>query len=445
MMRRSILASVVAAVVAAPTASASPFRELFENATYEAQAYSAYFTSVIQNQSRAIDDKRLQLWSRFTVETSAAITDELYLDLSAQAVGTNQQDERRGFFTPPGNERPEGRWLDVAEAFLTFEQDDYTITLGKAPMEIGLSTLYSPTDRFEFVDGVNPLHIEGFGVWQGRIDYYFDEDTVSFYVFPWEDRNMSPTGESRWMGSSGDGAFFSITLPGLVAGIPTTITERYRDITPANFAHLLKYAGVREGFDFFVAGHLGPSIYPVLRTTGLPNTFDKETPWAFSPMAGVAATIGAWEVHGETIMQQTFANNDQDFIKYVVGISYRETELANAIGFEEFNPVIEFSQDLVTRPQESRTYIADSSSARPHRESILYRIDLRQSDEWSYRFGGSHNFRDHDSAYAGEIEYKPNDNLTIKLMALFYAGPDDTQFGRWRRNDNIELGIIHNF
>ena len=99
----------------------------------------------------------------------------------------------------------------------------------------------------------------------------------------------------------------------------------------------------------------------------------------------------------------------------------------------------------MTRPQESRTYIADSSSARPHRESILYRIDLRQSDEWSYRFGGSHNFRDHDSAYAGEIEYKPNDNLTIKLMALFYAGPDDTQFGRWRRNDNIELGIIHNF
>ncbi len=218
---------------------------LFDNATYKAEGYTAFFTQGINDQSREIDDERLQVWTQISTETYTQLREDLVFKLSGHAVFSSQESELRGVFTPPGHEEPEARFLDLREVYMRLEKESFDLTIGKALVPMGLSTLYSPADRYSFLNGANPLHSAKYGVWQAALDYFIGDDTLSFIVLPFEERVQSPTGNSRWLGLSGDDAFFSLRLPGVAPGAVLYIREEFRSDEPEYFGDLLIYSGVR--------------------------------------------------------------------------------------------------------------------------------------------------------------------------------------------------------
>jgi hypothetical protein len=217
----------------------------------------------------------------------------------------------------------------------------------------------------------------------------------------------------------------------------------------------MHYSGSRAGFDFFGVSHLGASKYAVLRkeVSGSSVTYSKETPQAFSLGGGISATSGAWSYYGEAIHQATVGNRDEDFLKYVVGVSYRDTTLAELLGFEEIMPIIEQANEKTFGSQDSSRYVQNSRAVRLGRDTLFFRLSLKKSDKLSYSLYSTRNSvaetasnsGDRSSALGLGSEYKINDSLKFRADLRIFYGESNTQFGRWARNDHIEIGMTYSF
>ena len=415
--------------------------ELLDHATFQVEAYGKYFFQEAEGED--VFKKDFQAWSRVAVESHASVTDGLLFDVELRALYSNVAKGHRGAFSDPNDHTLRARYVDFDTLSLTWEQPDYSVLVGRSELSLGLTTLYSPADRFQNRYGVEPPEGYDTGVWQAHIDYFLGDDMVRFAVAPFDNRTSNPHDTSRWIGSSGNYYFSALDLP---AGI-STLRDYFRSPTVDNWSYLLSYEGVRPGYDFFVAGHFGPSTYPVVRQVPGSAIGEVVLPRAGSMVAGFAATRGRWEFHGEGVYQLTLKNRDQDFLKYVLGVSYRETDFANSIGLEELNPVIEYAGEVVTDQQTAPVsgYVLNSADSRPFRDAVLGRLDIRVDSEWSGSVGGTYNLVDKDASVVVNVEYEYSDNLEFNADVQFYSGEGDTQFGRWRKNDLVHLGVVWNF
>jgi hypothetical protein len=425
-----------------------PGVELWNNAAYTVETYAAGFSQSYPNASRRIDDKAVESWNRFQAESKTGIGRDLTFSFKAFGVLSTQEDERRGVFSEPGYRSARPRTVDLGEAKLRWAQEKFDASLGKILHPVGLSNLFSPANRFNNLDAANPMHPMETGVWSTRADIFVGDDTLAVAVIPWQDRGGEPPRSSRWLGSSGSYDFSSLDRSTLGISADATIEtdDRFQATTPRNYGYLAHYKGSRPGFDFFGVVHNGPSIYPVLRRDGLSgNRFIKETPPALTVAGGVSTTQGAWSYYTEAAFQNTYAGRDQDFVKYVLGVSYRETDLAERIGFEEIMPVVEYAGEGIYGRQDDPSYVADSRSARPGRNTVLMRLALRESDKLTYTVGGARNLETRDLMWTAGAEYKFTDSLKGRADLRVFTGPENTEYGRWSRNDHVEIGLIYKF
>ena len=74
----------------------------------------------------------------------------------------------------------------------------------------------------------------------------------------------------------------------------------------------------------------------------------------------------------------------------------------------------------------------------------MAKIEMEHTHEWGYFLTAVHNVEaDFSIGYGGQ--YKPNDNLTLRLEGAFFDGPTDTHFGRWEENDFLRFRTIYKF
>lgn len=435
------LAGVALAIgmLAAPAARAEdrPLFGFIDNAGYELSVFGAHFPTGLSR--RDVDDDAVDGWARLMATTRADFTDELSLKIKVFGILPTTEGDHRGAFSLPRQQSTHAHYADFARLALAYDAGPFAVTLGKSDLSAGLSTLYSPADRFETTYAANPMHAFKTGAWQARLDVPIGDDTLSAAVLPFDNRSLTPGVHSRWQGSSGNYLFNRLNL-----GVGVQPTEPFRDSDPKNWGYLAKYKAARSGYDFFLLAHHGPSAFPIVYQQ---NPFKTEImyPLAETLAGGASVTVDHWEFHGEASYQNTRLNRDQDFAKYVFGVSYRDSVLAGLLGWEEIQPVLEYTGEAFTDKTLSARTTADSSAARPFRDAVLARLEARISDHWKWTVGGSLNLVDRDSTLAASLEYKHTDNLTLRLDARHFEGNGDTQFGRWRNNDFIELGFEWKF
>ncbi len=437
--------AIVVFVALAPVASvaAEPVGGLLDdlkaNAAWKFRTgFAAYAHSYPVD--RDVDDRPLQAKAELTFKSKGSLTDATQLHVNAFAQAGTPDDTYHGAFEGPGSREADSAVMDFSELYLRRAGENTNLFAGKALIPMGLSTLYSPANRFHNLDAKDPADTRELGVWQLGVERFFEaNDSLRFTVITHDERAREPRGRSRWLGSSGSYEFTSLDLP---AG--TTLKRRYPDTGSENFGYLLTYKRAAEGADWFAALHRGFGAFPAVRLDGLDYYSEKIKAWSLA--GGFAATFGTGiELHGEAIVQKTDEGRDQDFIRYVLGVNYDNTELAQAIGFEKLKLTVEYAGDDVLREQSHPAYVANSSRARPVKDSLLWKLTLDYDSKKSLVAGQTYNFdgKDHLVFFGGE--YKPRDSENFRAGVEVYTGADDTHFGRWDLNDRAVFSYSYKF
>ena len=435
---------------AAEEGSKGFFAQLGKSASYTVEGYTSYFPQDHHSTpARIVDDRSALFWTRAMAKSQVFLRESLVFKAATFATYSTQGDELRGVFSLPDQEAPNAHFVELKEFSLRYDQQRFAVTVGRAPIPVGLSTLYSPADRYRVISGANPTKPEDLGAWQASMDLFMGDNTLRLSVLPFEERSSAPYGHSRWVGSADSSGFAqsSTTTSGMAGGATgLTVPEggSARVVSRNRPGFLAKYSGVTTGADYFVSLHYGPSIYPVLHNPS-DSIFLVEVPRALTGSAGMAKTIGAWELHSEAAYQETESGEDQSFLKYVVAGTYRETAAAGKMGLDEIAPTVEYAGDCVTNGQNGDGYVQSSFKARPFTSSLLFKVDFVFSDKVTAVIGGIRNFIGNDYTHAFGVEYRLNDNLTWKAGVVFFGGRSGTPFGRWDRNDYFEIGMARKF
>jgi hypothetical protein len=72
-------------------------------------------------------------------------------------------------------------------------------------------------------------------------------------------------------------------------------------------------------------------------------------------------------------------------------------------------------------------------------------VDIKPTDKLTGMVGRAQNVSSGDYAQGFGLEYRPNYNLTLQVIAVAFGGRKDTAFGRWDRNDHIEFRVTRTF
>lgn len=424
---------------------------LGHSATYTAEAYTSYFPQTYPSTPvRIVDDRDGVFWSQATVKSQAPLNGTVLFRVKASAAYSSHYNELRGAFRMPDSEKPYAPYVSLKELSLRSDHSAFAVTLGRAPIPLGLATLYSPADRYRVVNSANPMKLDDLGAWQASLDLFLGENTLRLAVLPVEERPPGPHGRSRWVGDVGTDFVQAdaTAITSLAAGTTgLTIPEpegSARTIFRNRPGLLAKYSGVVTGADYFAAFHYGPSVYPVMKNPS-GNNFIVEIPSAFTTSAGFSKTTGALELHAEGVYQLTEREKDQDFLRYLFGTVYRETAFAERLGLDEVSATVEYAGDWATDEQDKSGYVVNSEKARPLVNSILFRVDFIPSDKWTLLLAGIRNLTGDDYAHGIGVEYRPNDNLTFRAGWAIFGGRQGTPFGRWNRNDHFEVGVVRRF
>lgn len=447
---RSTLASlgVLAGVAVGPAAHAgdSFLERVISGTAYELNAVGTAFVKNVPNaEAGDIENDPLETWNHLKATSKEFIGDSWVFDAQINAVVSSNRGEERGALSLPGSRSGRAKYVDISQLSLSYLGDSVEVLVGKAGIDFGLAELYSPTDLYGRSNLSNPLHAVDYGVWQVRGDMYFGEDRLTAIVMPVDENAPSVPDRSRWSGSSGDSAFSSLSIPGLVGNTITT-EDDLRGSRPNEWGYLVRYQGVGAGVDYFVSAYTGASPYPVLKTKSLlTGEFLKEKPQVWIASGGVAVTEGGWKIYGEGVAYRALGDKDDDFLRGLAGVKYRETNFAHRLGLEEISPTLEYSNEWIMDAQRHPGYGASSKTARPNPSNLIANLEFKVDSVWSFGGGLNHNMRADDGSRSLFVKYQPRDSLSFLMTGTDFRGKDNTQFGRYSQNDNVELSVTYKF
>jgi hypothetical protein len=416
-------------------AEENPLTRFVTNIEYESDSSATgYFKKVESNKA---DNDDVAFFTRLTAKSQTQLNGSFSTGMELYANYSSQKQEYYGVFRNPDHQIRQPRIVDFNSVWLRYEADNFEILAGKDYLQTGLSEIYSPVDRFGLYNLTNPSQFYRTGVWQAGIQYFIDDDTVTFKVMPVTEKNLIPSPYSRWLGNTNDPEFAA-----LAANLQ--VEEKFRPVGIENAGYLLQYKGSRAGYDFFGLVHHGPSMYPTLAYGNQANQVIKTEPLTTSISTGIMKVLEEWKFYGEAIYQVADSNTDEDFIRYSVGTSYNDSQLANILGFNQITTTLQWSGDESVNPVNTLKIAVSSRETRPFRNTVLTKIEIEQNNEWGYYFSAAYNVEG-NSALAAGAQYKPTDNLSLRLESTLFDGPKDTIFGRWENNDFLRLRTIYKF
>lgn len=138
-------------------------------------------------------------------------------------------------------------------------------------------------------------------------------------------------------------------------------------------------------------------------------------------------------------------DRDDDISRILVGVKYRETQLANSWGLDEITPVIEYSREWRHDNQSHPSYVVSSEESRPNPNNLIMAVTVEVNSEWKVGTAHNRSLKDRDSFTTAFIRYQPNDNLWLSLSGAEYHGREDTLFGRFSRHDNVSFQVNYKF
>jgi len=372
-------------------------------------------------------------------------SDMLRLDLSGWLEAGSQKDTYEGVFRWPQDKDRQRHYLELNELYLTLFQDDYDVMLGKKIFKNGISTLYSPADRYRFADLNDPLDPKDFGIWQTKIDYYIKEFTITAAIFPVFNAGKPPSGYSRWSGSTGDYDIYEEDVD--VSDDDNEIEDDFPNISINNVSYFARAKTTFRGWDLFTSAYHGLNPYYVLReeTRGAKTVTIKENVKVGNYAAGFSTDYKKWEFHGEGLFSFSYDGKDDNYINFVGGFTYTIDELAKKIFLEKIDVTIEYAGETVTKKQYADNYTRSSQKSRLGQNNIFTRINFKYDEDLSFQYISDFEFDPSGRYNRIQSKYKIRQGLELTIAAGFFNGKSDSYYGRWERNDRLVTTLKYSF
>ena len=373
------------------------------------------------------------------------------------------------FMTDPDNQK---RYAELNEIFLNLSSSDFEFSIGKKIFKNGISTLYSPANRYTSADLNDPVNPVQIGSWQLTCNYSREDTVYTGAILPFYQEKKIPEPGSRWIVSdlpSGDSLSSAYNLiPGSIEEMQELLYYYMEELLEnGRFADVIdneKSVAVREDlpgndpedwgwfgrvkksmglWDTFVSAYRGPAFYPVVKleenTTAA--TLIKDTPNVYQLAGGFSTTWKNTEFHGEALYSYSIHNHDESYINYVGGFSHTIEKVAKSLGLQKIDFLLEYAGEIITTDQDATDYIMSSKNTRIGRNDLIAGILVTATDDFSLHYLSDFTLSDNARFQRTGASLQIMPRLVFTLDFEFFDGPLDTYFGRWRNNDRIVTSI----
>lgn len=422
--------------------------------------------------------------SRLTLSTSQPIAD-WNVATNVWVETSNQDNTMAGVSEWPQDDDRRRRYLELNELYATRSFDDYDLTFGRKLLPNGVSTFWSPADRYDAWDLNDPIDHRSLGTWQARLDRYFGDTTLTAALLPVYQDHKLPSPMSRWYGSDFgyDFRYEATQLAALVPGHDTEVPEDLAawmsanelplDLLPTepttgalsakrtmpavtwqNVGSLLRAKTTCEGFDLYSSFSYSYSPYSVLKISPTTPAAILEqrrlqlevVPVRYASAAtGFSTTCGRWEFHGEAVQNQAEAGRDDSYLNYALGTTVAIDELAQAGGFQSLHLVTEYFGEWETQSQNADGYIISSREVRLGRRDIATGAELKINEGWTVAALAHHELRREGRFYRFEVRKRLAPSLLLSGGVEVFRGPDLSYYGLWQNNSRATLTLEYSF
>lgn len=367
---------------------------------------------------------------------------KLRLTLSGWLETGTQKDTYEGIFRWLQDKDRQRHYFELNELYLYLFQDSYDVTIGKKIFQNGISTLFSPADRYCPADSNDPMDPKKLGTWQTRFDYYWNKYTFTAAILPVYQPAKQPSPHSRWSDTTGD---FDIYDKENTRN--REIEEEFPDIEIDNVSYFARAKTTLAGWDLFVSGYHGVNPYYVLREEergGTTYTI-KENIKVGNYAAGFSTAYKKWEFHGETLFNFSYDSKDDHYFTFVGGFTYTMDTWARRIFMEKIDITIEYANEVITKEQEAEGYIESSRKGRLGKNDIFTRINFKYNEDLSFQYISDFELDPTGRYNKFQSEYKIRPGLLWTMALEFFNGNDESYYGRWSRNDRFITSLKYNF
>ena len=400
-------------------------------------------------------DDREGLDKKFNVEeirlkfSSFYNAGDLRLDLSGWIEAGNQDDTYAGVGKFYRDRHRERRYVELNEFYFTYSKGNCDLTLGKKLFKVGISTLYSPTDRHSPREGNDPIDFKDLGIWQGRVDYYIKDISFTFAVLPIFQTNKSPSSHSRWTSSviekdeQTDSDFYTLEAD----KENTEIKDHYPGVKLRNISYYARIKGTWHGWDWFLSTYQGLNPYYVLKKIkkGGKTYYIKKNVFIAEYAGGFSTSYKSWEFHGEVLYNHSYNKKDDDYFNYVGGITYTIDEWLQRLHLKKLIIIVEYAGEIPVHGQKARYYEKSSRECRAGRNDIYSLFRLEATDDLIFKYKSNFELSKGGRANIFISEYRLKPRVKWRTSFEFFNGGKKSYYGRWRKNDRMVMELIYSF
>jgi hypothetical protein len=373
------------------------------------------------------------------------------------------------FMTDRDNQK---RYAELNESFLNLSDGAGEFIIGKKIFNNGISTLYSPANRYTSADLNDPVNPVRTGSWQLACDYSHKDTVYTGAILPFYQEKKIPAAGSRWIISDLPTGYSITSRYNLIPGSLEEMLEilyYYMDnlLRNGRFAGLIKSGktvAVREDlpghdpedwgwfgrakksigiWDTFVSAYRGPAFYPVIKLEDSTTiaTLVKETPNVYHLAGGFSTTWKNTEFHGEALYSYSIHDHDDSYIDYVGGVCHTSEKLASSLRLDKIDFLLEYAGEVITADQDATDYILSSRCTRIGRNDLIGSVLVSVTDDLSLHYLSDFTLSDNARFQRIGTSLRIMSGLVFTLDFEFFDGPSDTYFGRWRNNDRVVTSI----
>jgi len=421
--------------------------------------------------------------ARVNFATSAA-TEQFRMVTSGWLETGNQNDTYDGvteFFQDNDRRR---NFLEINEIYGTADFGDIELTMGRKILNNGVSTLFSPANRFSPLDLNDPMDPRRLGVWQAGLDLIDADTTWTFIVMPYFIPPKTPSPKSRWVSGDAWGGipgyfgssqslfddylevlhFFSElagrdlvplfeqlfdTSFGGAVPLTTTKYELPDSDDPDQWGYFGRVKSSVGRYDMFASAFRGPSMYPVLKATldsAAPAVLiTVEHPIADQIAGGASTTWNELEFHTEALYSHTEDNKDDSYLNFVVGSTWSNQSYAQRMKMHRIDLTAEYVGESITNRQSADGYFISSRDARLGRNDAVLRADVHLTEDFSVQYVADIVLSNSARMNRFGTTWRLREGLTWKTGLELFDGSNNSYYGRWRDQDRVVTSIEYAF